>query len=361
MQKKSLSSLELTAVVNELQFLTKGKFTQVYHQEKEVLFQLHARNKGKYLLKAVSGKYLCLTDRKMMLLNPSGFGMQLRKYLNNAFIQKIYQKDSERIVVFEVEKIKQEYNLIIELFSKGNIVLTDKNYTIIAALEAQIWKEREVKVRMEYVFPVAGFDWKKINEKELTGILKKSDKKNLATALAMEIGLGGLYAEEACKLNNINSQKLPKEITPEEAGLIVKTIKGFLKKIETPKGYVYEEEITPFPLKGREIKSETESYNQAVDLLNLLKRTTPYQQKIKVLEKTIFEQEEAIKKLEERIELNRKKGELIYEKYSPLQKLREIVKEMRKTKDWNEISQELKKQNKIKEVDLKNKRIIMEL
>ena len=42
MPKKSISSLELVALVHELQFLVHGKLTNIYHpQEKELLFQVH--------------------------------------------------------------------------------------------------------------------------------------------------------------------------------------------------------------------------------------------------------------------------------------------------------------------------------
>jgi len=61
------------------------------------------------------------------------------------------------------------------------------------------------------------------------------------------------------------------------------------------------------------------------------------------------------------IELNTKKGELVYEKYQPLSKLLEIVKELRKEKGWNEVAQELKKEKRIKSVDLKNKKVVLDL
>ncbi len=361
MQKKKLSSIELTAIVNELQFLTKGKLTQIYHQEEnEILLQLHAREEGKHLLKIVPGKYLCLTKNKSVSLKPSSFCMQLRKHLDNAFIKEIYQKDSERIVVFDLEQKKQKYFLIIELFSRGNVILTDENYMIIGALESQKWKEREVKVKMEYVFPLSGFNWKEISEKKLKEALKKSDKKNLATALATEIGLGGLYAEEICKISNIDPKKEPKDISDREAKLITEMVREFFKKTGAPKGYIYEEQITPFPLSGEEIKSETKTYSEAVDLLNPFRIVSPYEKKIKAMEKMIVGQEAAIENLAEKIELNRKKGEKIYENYPKLQKLLEIVTELRKSRDWSEVAAELKKEKKIKEVDLKNKKIKIE-
>lgn len=361
MPKKSISSLELTALINELQFLVNGKLSQIYHQdEKELLLQFHVTGRGKQLLKIIAGKLLCITENKDAPLKPSSFCMQLRKYLEGAFLKALYQKDAERVVVFELEK-KEGYYLIIELFSKGNVVLTDKEYQIIGVLEEQIWKDRAVKPKEKYIFPVAGHNWKTIREKEMETVLHHSDKRNLATALATEVGLGGTYAEEVCLRNGIDKDKLPKDITTEEVKKLVKTILALLKMVETPSGYIYEEEMAPFPLQGQKIVQETKTYSEAIDGLNPFQIVSPYVQKIRSLERNVLDQEETLKKHEGAIALNKRKGELIYEKYMPLRKLLDIVAEMKKTSNWHEIEAEMKKEKRIKRVDLKTKKIVVDL
>ena len=217
MPKKSISSLELAALVNELQFLINGKVSQIYHPESNLLLlQLHAPGKGKQLLKIVSGKWLCLTQQKESALKPSGFCMQLRKYIDNAVIRNFYQQESERVVIFELEK-QEKFFLIVELFSKGNIILTDAKQVIITALESQEWKDRTIKPREKYVFPPLEINWKELSVKKLQEILKKSEKRNLATSLATEIGLGGLYAEELCRQAEVNLNQIPKEVSARES------------------------------------------------------------------------------------------------------------------------------------------------
>jgi len=362
MNKNSVSSLELAALVNELQFLVKGKVSQIYHQEKkELLLQLHAPGKGKQLLKIIPGKFLCLTSsKKESPLHPTGFSMQLRKYLNNAFIKKVYQRDSERIVVFEFDRHGQFY-LIIELFSKGNIVLCDDKYKILGTLEWQKWKDRVVKPGEKYIFPAVGVNWKTLNVKELGDILKKSDKKNLATSLATEIGFGGLYAEEICKLGGVDKDQLPGEADASEVKLIIKALEKILKLIESPSGYIYEEQITPFALIDMEEEKKLETYHEAVNTINPFQKVSPYLQKIKKIETMISRQEKAIASQEAKIELNKRKGELIYEKYAPLQKLLNIVDDLKKENDWDVVAKELKKEKKIKSVDLKKKKIIIDI
>jgi predicted ribosome quality control (RQC) complex YloA/Tae2 family protein len=362
MPKNSISSLELAAIVNELQFLIRGKLSQIYHQEKkELMFQLHAQGQGKQLLKIIPGKYLCLTKKKDAPLKPSSYCMQLRKYISNSTINKIYQHKSDRVIVFELEKA-EKFKLIIELYSKGNLILIDDKNKIIAALHRQKFRDREVKVGETYKFPESGISWDEIDEKNLFSTLKKSEKKNLATALAIEFGLGGLYAEEACKLSSVEKGKLPEEITKEDAKGLVKAIKQFLKQIENPLGYIYEEQMTPFPLIEEKESKKVDSYSAALDTLNPFKTVSPYEQKINTIKRMVAAQEKATGKQEKSIELNTKKGELVYEKYADLQKLIDFVNtSLREGKEWSEVEKELKKVKKIVKIDLKNKKIRIDL
>lgn len=361
MLKKNLSSLEIAALVQELQFLVRGKISQIYHQDPELVLQLHAVGQGKQLLKIIPGKVICLTKDKNAPDRPSGFCLQLRKYLDGAIINSLHQKDTERIVEFDLECHKEKYHLILELFSKGNIILTDKGHVAIAVLESQVWKDRTVKPREKYTFPVSDINYKNITKDKLKEILHNSVKKNLATSLATEIGLGGAYAEEVCQIASTDKNKLPKETEEKEVALLYKAIKELLERIKDPKGHIYLEEITPFPLTNQTPLKITPTYNEAIDTLNPFQRASPYEKKIESIRKILESQLESIKSMEEAIELNKRKGELIYENYAPLQKLLETVKEMKKSKEWKEIEAELKKVKKISKVDLKNKRIIIDL
>ena len=360
MNKKTISSLELAAIINELQFLVKERLLQIYTQDKEFILQISSKEKGKQYLKIVPGKLLNLTKEKDVPIKPSSFCMQLRKYLANATIKSIAQKDTERIIIFELEK-KERYYLIVELYSKGNLLFTDEDFNVLGALEQQTWKDRAIKVKEKYEFPKSNINWKNLSSKELESIIKKSDKKNIVISLATDIGLGGVYAEEICSVANIDKNILPKEVSEVEVKQIIKTLKDFLENIKKPQGYIYENEITPFPLSGRKPGKITESYNEAVSTLNLYQKASPYEKRISVLKRTIADQEEAIKNQESKIELYKRKGEMIYEKYQSLQKLLEIVKELKKNKSWKEISEELKKEKKISKIDLENKKITINL
>ena len=369
MVKKNISSLELAALVEELQVLKDGKISQVYQPEKNLLLlQNYARGAGKKNLRIIPGKYLNFTDKKETTLKPSSFSLQLRKYLNNAFIREIYQHDSERIIILVVEKAIGEektlmkFNLVIELFSKGNLLITNQEWKIIGSLANQRWESRIVKVKEVYKFPPAGFNWKKASLKQLKEIVKRSDKKNLATCLATEISLGGTYAEELCIVNGIDPKKIPSEVSEKEVKQIHQSIKDFLEQIKRSSGFIYEDgEISPFKLKNRTVTEKFSSYNEALDTLNPFEKVSPYEKKIISAKRIISEQKQALLDIEKKIELNTAKGNLIYENYAKIQKLQEVVSEMKKEKSWQEIKKDLESQKKIKQVDLKQKRVVLDL
>ena len=361
MPKKNISSLELAALVQELQFLVRGKIPHIYHQEdRELLMQFHIVNEGKQLLKIIPGKFVCLTKLKETGLRQSGFCTLLRKYVDNAFVKDIYQKDSERIIILELEK-RDKYLLIVELFSKGNIILCDDKYQIIGVLEKQIWGTRKVQPGEKYIFPLGDINWMKLSEKEFCSIVNKSEKKNLVTTLATDLGLGGVYAEELCLRVGVDKDSNSRDLGEKEGKKLYGGLKEFVKLIQKPKGYVYAEQITPFALSSGLLIKEMDTYNEAIDTLNPFQKVSPYEKRIKALDHTINEQEDSIKKQEEAIIFNTKKGELIYERYTALQKLLEIVKELRKNREWGEIAAELKKEKKIVKIDLKNKKVVIDL
>ncbi len=364
--KKNISSLELYALENELQILNNAKVTQIYHPEnEEVTIQFHVRGKGKTLVRIFPGKFLNITKSKETTLRPSGFCMQLRKYLSGSIVRKVYQQGSERIFVINFEnKIGDKfvsYNMVIEFITKGTLIITDNDWNVITSMSYQEWDVRSIKTRNKYEFPTPKFDWKNSSFEEFKNVIQTSDKSNLATCLATEISLGGVSAEELCKEVKIDAKLLPTELKDNDIKKLMKGIEIFKKKIVKPNAFVYEKQVTPFELSDEKYLEKFETYSEGLDLLNPLQKTSPYEQKIKSSQAVIEQQEKAILDLENKIELNTKKGELVYEKYTALQKLLEIVKELKKTKTWAEISEELKKEKKIKSINLKNKKIIIDL
>ena len=357
--KTSLSSLELHTLVNEWQFLVGSKVDNIYHTaKKDFLFVFFAPSKGKFFLKLALPSAMFLTAAKEEAGEPSSFCMFLRKHLAGAIVKEIAQVNSERIIKLKFQKEK-ETGLIIELFSKGNLILTDKDGIIVNCLERQKWSTREIKTGVKYTLPPESFDYLH----SLSGLsekLKATKKESLASFLATEIGLGGIYAEEICSLAEIEKSIKPKEVSDKKCIEISMWIRVLVKNTASSRGLIYGNEAAPFALelfKGTE-KKELKSFNEAVALVFSgsfsSEKEKRQKQKLESLQHILLEQETKKEQLENEAKECKRQGEDIYERYQEIKVFLERVKTAKK-----EELEELKKKGKIKEVDFKEKKIVL--
>ena len=370
--KGQLSSLELHYLVEELQSLVNGRVDKVYNpNKKELVMLFHVSGEGRKILRVVAGKYLYLTESKDEFGEPSGFCMMLRKHLSNARLKKVEQKGSERVVEFVFEGKEGVKRLIVEFFGQGNIIFCDDS-KILSAVEYHKWKDREIAPKIKYEYPKKRYNIFKIKEKEIAELVEGSEKESIVKCLAIELGLGGVYSEEVCLASGVNKSVKPVSL---DAGSI-KRLYNSLKKLiarKTDAGIVYDnakvKDIVPFPLKiydglrfeGFKTFSEALDYYFSSVAEEVAQEQSQQQVLIKKIKNTIKKQKEQIVKLEEKEVEERKKAEVIYNNYKLLQ---DIISEVNKAKDkysWKEIKEKLKEHKVIKEVDAKEKGVLVEV
>ena len=83
---------------------------------------------------------------------PPSFPMLLRKYLKGGIVRSVRQHGFDRIVEIKVER-DQEYTLVVELFSKGNIILLNQEGEIIPPLKRKTWSDRRIASHEKYAYP----------------------------------------------------------------------------------------------------------------------------------------------------------------------------------------------------------------
>ena len=76
----------------------------------------------------------------------STFEGALRKRIDNFIISKMDLINDDRIIDIQIEKSDTKKHLIIEMFSKGNIVLTDENYKIDLVYKPKEYRDRRIEV-----------------------------------------------------------------------------------------------------------------------------------------------------------------------------------------------------------------------
>ena len=367
--KQDLSSVDIHFLVKELQFLIGGKIDNIYQPEKkELLLQFHVPNRGKQILRILP-KAMYIAKEKAAAEKQLGFCMILRKYLENARLKEIKQLESERIVEFVFEK-EESYNLFVELFSKGNAILAKtKNKEIIEVQETQVWSDRTVKQGEKYSYPKKEFNFLEITKEDLKKLLKKSEKESLVKCLAMDLGLGGLYAEEICLLAKENKNSKPSEADEKTIFEAIKELKN--KKIDARIVYKDSELTDAVPFETESYKNQkqekAESFDAALELY-FSKITTKesveakrYKNEIEKIEKIIEQQKEQIEEAKKQEEENREKGNVVYNNYQLIKEILEEIKKARKKYSWKEIEEKLKGHKIVKEIISKDNSIVIEI
>uniref|UniRef100_A0AAR2KKB8 Ribosome quality control complex subunit NEMF n=1 Tax=Pygocentrus nattereri TaxID=42514 RepID=A0AAR2KKB8_PYGNA len=85
---------------------------------------------------------------------PSGFAMKCRKHLKSRRLVHVKQLGVDRIVDIQFGSDEAAYHLIVELYDRGNIVLTDHEYTILNLLRFRTAEAEDVKFAVRERYPV---------------------------------------------------------------------------------------------------------------------------------------------------------------------------------------------------------------
>ncbi|MFQ5474378.1 MAG: NFACT family protein [Candidatus Nanoarchaeia archaeon] len=374
--KSETASFELKFLVDEMQSLIAGKIDQIYQQGKDfLLFQIHIPNKGKVWLRVIPGKILFLSSVKGITPEkPPGFCVYLRKYLKGGRIRAITQKGFERIVEIVVETKEQKYLLVFELFSRGNMVVCDKDYMVFSALEKQDVGNRVVRAKHRYEFPDAPTDFFTIKEDELKELLAKSEKDTVVKAIAVDLRLGGVYAEEICQRSDVDGDKSPEALEKEEIKSLFEAVVSLREENPQPRQVWKGDslvDIVPVYLKHYEnLESKGFStFNEALDAFLSAHEQEKHETSVKKeastkldkVSRMIEEQSKRLRGLEKSRAENQRKGELIFENYSALDGILKEVRRLIKSNSLEGVEEILKNTAAIKSIDKKKREIVVEV
>jgi len=186
---RNINVVELNRIVNELKKIEKSRLSKIYLPELKLL-NLRFNDSEKTSLIIDSGKVLYSTKFNIENpKNPHNFVMYLRKYLSNSIVEKINHIPGERIVEIRF-KSKENYFLIIELFGKGNFILTDNEYNI---------KNSARKIKIDKYTYEKSIDPLNFSEEDI----KKIDEK-LGKLIAKNLKLGNKYSDIFCDKYSYN-------------------------------------------------------------------------------------------------------------------------------------------------------------
>ena len=363
---KSMSNVDVYRIVKELnEEIVGARIDKSYQPTYDTIrIKLRKAGEGRKDLVMQAGVRIHLTDYPQPNPTiPPNFPMLLRKHLSGGTITAIKQHNFDRIIEISVQK-STEYTLVVELFSKGNVILLDEDKTIISPLKHRKWQDRKVTSHEEYKYPPEkGININDTNPEEIRGVLESSSA-DITRTIAVN-GLGGLYAEEVISYTGIDKTKPAKDLNDDEVAELDGAIKKLFYRIENePNAQIIldkkdnnmNKDLIPINLNfysDYENKS-FESFNQAADefygktIADEIKNEEEnvWTKRIAKFEKRLQMQEESLEKFYNTIDDTQHKGDTIYAHYNDIQQILDVITKARENYSWKEISSIIRKSKK---------------
>uniref|UniRef100_A0A0K0EMY2 Nuclear export mediator factor NEMF homolog n=1 Tax=Strongyloides stercoralis TaxID=6248 RepID=A0A0K0EMY2_STRER len=177
--KNRFSSLDIIAMIHDLKTLKGMRVVNVYNIDtKTYLIKLHKPD-GKAVILFESGIRIHKTQYdwpKQMF--PSSFSMKFRKHIKQKRLEDVRQIGMDRVVDLRFGDEDRACHVIIELYDRGNVLLTDHNYTILNILRPRTDKDQDVRyaVRERYPLELAQYDKKIPSASEIVQAMAKAKK-----------------------------------------------------------------------------------------------------------------------------------------------------------------------------------------
>lgn len=296
---------------------------------------------------------------------PNGFAAFLNKRLVGQKIVRIEQNEWDKVIVIHFH----DYFLVIELFAKGNVILCNKDGIILQPYHREEWKDRKLFKDEKYVFPNSVMkNWSHQTIESFQRVLRKDP--NRAKALIIHAGISPAIANELANFN-ANDQALFTHIQALNH-----------QKMQPTQVLVGNEKwLVPFMLSNGstnrfQLLSQTideilqEEYTKTLSVSESIPEVVKVNKREKALSQAQSRQVEARKKLQEQLEDNQQKGQLILLHQAEVDELLSTIKKaQQKNIAVNEIESKLldaKKKNQvgarlIEKLDLKSKKVILNL
>lgn len=401
--KTRFSTLDIGFELSELQHLVGMRVNKIYDADHKTYILKLQRPQEKAVLLLESGIRLHTTRFEWPKNeHPSGFTMKLRKHLGNKRVESIKQLGVDRVVDLTFGSADAAYHLILELYDKGNLVLTDHQYLILNILRPRVTGEEKFITRETY--PIESvkqaptiMTLDKINEEILpaafakdTNIENRVKKKgggglNLKKLFLPSFDKGPALMEHLMAKNEIEpgtKVKVPDDVTDDMKLLIVKIFaeaNDFIYEESAGKGYIsqttqhrptltgvpssdkivegednslFHRYVEFHPMKFEQLKNdnlkEFECFDAAVDnffsQLESQKIDAKAMQKevasIKKLDNVKKDHEQRLGQLKEDQSLDRRKGELIELNDQLVEKALIVIRSaLANQLDWAEIKE----------------------
>ncbi len=325
---RTITNLEISLLANELNNEFKDSFIEKFYEIHDNFFLIKtSKEHKKYFLQII----LCHTINKTNYIpgennTPTNFSLAVRKRIVGFKIGSVMQYNDDRIILIKLNKHELVLFLIIEMFGKGNFIITDESFKIMLAYNYHTFKDRSIEVESIYKPPQQ---------------IQKIQQYN--------------------KNNSSNDNNGEVRESPPTTQTI-KANKYFIYRDENDKIIHYS--INEDPKFNNYKKNELTSLQEALDLFyhnntTIKEEKSEFDKKIEELNSSIKKQEMLIKELNKERENNLIIGSIIM---NNMYIINQIIEELKNNKKINK--EELNKKIegiKVLNIDLKNKTVLIDI
>jgi len=346
--KDDMSAVDILAMTHELSSLAGAYVDKVFHWDsRNVLLRVNAAE-GRREVMLQDLKWLFIAPEKPDVPDvPSQFAVNLRKHLTNCRITSVRQREFDRIAVMELERGPLKYQLIIELFSDGNLVLVADGKVVNSVISRK-WRHREIRPGVEYVFPQSRFDPRSMTAESFRAAVSSSSSDAVRT-LATAVNVGGQYAEEACLRAKVPKDSKAKSLSAEQVDALFDALSGILSEAVSDRsprlvqkdGAPYD--VAPMPLLQYD-GCESTSFDTLSAAIYSYLSTRPEAKKegedaeTKRLRRQLDQQKAAIEAQEAEARGWTEQAEAIYSDYLGTEALLKRLSSLAEGKSWDETS-----------------------
>lgn len=310
---RGMTGLDLLHMIRELKHI-EGSFVKKSYSMGEGVLSLsfYPEREGRRELIVDTEGAIFLTKLKWNKpQTPSPFAMTLRKYLENARIEKVYQMGLERIIVLELSR--DDLKLVIELFGGGNVILLSGD-EILAALRKAEYRDREIRVGCFYRPPPGrGIHLNDLSRDALFEVIRSEfpfDER--VSRVMVSFGLGPPYLNEALSMMGVRSDSKLSDVGIET---LASAISDLLNRGTEPTAYVIGEEVleySAFPLNYLTFERKSfERFSDAVEAYYTHRRFSSEDRRVLSLEKEIERQLSLKREYEESYDRFKRIGDLL--------------------------------------------------
>ncbi len=317
-----ITYLDMLQLVRELKRFEGARIEKFYSLGDGVFrFKLSKRGEQQYALVVRLCSYVCITNLEEKSDSIDQFTAAVRKHVSGAMISSISLYNDDRILGITSKKGDTEFNILIEMFGKGNLIVTDRVMKILSCYVSHAYRDRSVRPRDTYLPPstrsISTGD-ADFAEKLLSGMNNYKGKTALQSASRL-LNMGSIYVSEAFKRAGLNAEA--ERLSEAEVASLADRIKEVASETQEGKVYIIKNDGKPedymlcrpsskeFEVEERSGLLEALSEFYAIDAMSVREEKN---EKVEELEKSIEKQLAYLDSVDREILENKKKGEQVY-------------------------------------------------